>query len=135
MDDSDLKICIQDAMKSAMRARDKPLLSTIRLVMAEIKQIEVDNPFFNWKEKIPDLLTKGCFFRFIEPEMIDFTNSGFSEEKIIENYLNKNYPAKSHTYSTLILESLKLYNSIGDREDLIINLQKNLEDTIDAEDS
>ena len=36
------KIAIEDAMKAAMRAKDKPTLSTIRLILAEIKRIEVD---------------------------------------------------------------------------------------------
>jgi uncharacterized protein YqeY len=38
----DQKIAIEDAMKAAMRAKDKPTLSTIRLILAEIKRIEVD---------------------------------------------------------------------------------------------
>ena len=39
---SQLKAQIHDAMKAAMRAKDKPRLSTIRLIKAEIKRIEVD---------------------------------------------------------------------------------------------
>jgi len=37
-----LKQRINEDMKNAMRAKDKPLLGTIRLLNAEIKQIEVD---------------------------------------------------------------------------------------------
>jgi len=37
-----LKIRIKDEMKTAMKAKDKPRLGTIRLVQAEIKRIEVD---------------------------------------------------------------------------------------------
>ena len=37
-----LKSQITDDMKAAMRAKDKPLLGTIRLLTAAIKQIEVD---------------------------------------------------------------------------------------------
>lgn len=36
------KIAIEEAMKVAMRAKDKPTLSTFRLILAEIKRIEVD---------------------------------------------------------------------------------------------
>ena len=36
------KIAIETAMKDAMRAKDKPTLGTIRLILAEIKRIEVD---------------------------------------------------------------------------------------------
>lgn len=42
MTSTELKTRIKDAMKAAMRAKDKPRLSAIRLIMAEIKRIEVD---------------------------------------------------------------------------------------------
>jgi len=42
MASTELKSRIKEAMKTAMRAKDKPRLSTIRLIMAEIKRIEVD---------------------------------------------------------------------------------------------
>jgi uncharacterized protein YqeY len=38
----DKKIAIETAMKDAMRAKDKATLGTIRLILAEIKRIEVD---------------------------------------------------------------------------------------------
>ncbi len=37
-----LKQRISDAMKDAMRAQDKPRLSTIRLILADLKRVEVD---------------------------------------------------------------------------------------------
>jgi uncharacterized protein YqeY len=37
-----LKKQITEAMKAAMRAKEKALLGTIRLILAEIKRIEVD---------------------------------------------------------------------------------------------
>ena len=42
MSESALKIKIRDAMKEAMRAKDKERLGTIRLVLSEIKRVEVD---------------------------------------------------------------------------------------------
>ena len=42
MSEETLKIRITAEMKSAMRAKDKPRLGTIRLIQAEIKRIEVD---------------------------------------------------------------------------------------------
>ncbi len=42
MSDSPLKQAITEAMKAAMRARDKPRLGTIRLALSEIKRVEVD---------------------------------------------------------------------------------------------
>ena len=42
MSKCDKKISIETAMKDAMRAKDKATLGTIRLILAEIKRIEVD---------------------------------------------------------------------------------------------
>ena len=42
MSKCDKKIEIETAMKDAMRAKDKQRLGTIRLILAEIKRIEVD---------------------------------------------------------------------------------------------
>ncbi len=42
MANSALKIRINDALKAAMRAKDKVRVGTLRLVMAEFKRIEVD---------------------------------------------------------------------------------------------
>ncbi len=42
MSDSPLKLVITEAMKDAMRAKDKPRLGTIRLALSEIKRIEID---------------------------------------------------------------------------------------------
>lgn len=39
---SDLKTSLQDAMKAAMKAGDKPRLGVIRLMLAALKQVEVD---------------------------------------------------------------------------------------------
>jgi uncharacterized protein YqeY len=42
MSDQPLTATIKEAMKAAMKARDKERLGTIRLIQAEIKRIEVD---------------------------------------------------------------------------------------------
>ncbi|WP_373082545.1 GatB/YqeY domain-containing protein [Zhongshania sp.] len=42
MADQTLKQTLSDAMKTAMRAKDKARLSTVRLILADIKRIEVD---------------------------------------------------------------------------------------------
>ena len=42
MEISEKKAAIKAAMKAAMRAKDKQTLSTVRLILAEIKRIEVD---------------------------------------------------------------------------------------------
>ena len=42
MTDKNLKAAIQEHMKSAMKARDQRRLGVIRLILAAIKQVEVD---------------------------------------------------------------------------------------------
>ena len=42
MTEPSLKTRISDAMKDAMRAKDKARLSAIRLILAELKKVEVD---------------------------------------------------------------------------------------------
>lgn len=42
MSESELKSSINDAIKTAMRARDKERLAVLRAIMAELKRIEVD---------------------------------------------------------------------------------------------
>ncbi len=42
MPDSPLQQALKNAMKDAMRAKDKPRLGTIRLALSEIKRVEVD---------------------------------------------------------------------------------------------
>lgn len=42
MSDQALRDTIKAAMKAAMKAKDKPRLGTIRLILAEFKRIEVD---------------------------------------------------------------------------------------------
>jgi len=58
MPDSPLKIKITEAMKDAMRAKDKPRLGTIRLALSEIKKIEVDERIELDDERVISVLDK-----------------------------------------------------------------------------
>ena len=58
MTDHPLKISITDAMKDAMRAKDKPRLSTIRLMLSELKRIEVDERIELPEDRIISILDK-----------------------------------------------------------------------------
>jgi uncharacterized protein YqeY len=42
MADSPLKLQLTEAMKDAMRAKDKPRLGTLRMALADVKRVEVD---------------------------------------------------------------------------------------------
>jgi len=58
MSDSPLKQAFTEAMKSAMRAKNKPRLGTIRLALSEIKRIEVDERIDLDDGRIIDILDK-----------------------------------------------------------------------------
>lgn len=53
-----MKTRIFDAMKDAMRAKDKPRLGAIRLILAEIKRIEVDERIEIGDERVLAILDK-----------------------------------------------------------------------------
>ncbi len=53
-----LKKQITEAMKAAMRAKDKALLGTIRLILADIKRIEVDERIELDDERVIAVLDK-----------------------------------------------------------------------------
>ena len=57
-DDTTLKTRISDAMKAAMRAREKERLGAIRLIQAEIKRIEVDERIEIEDERLLTVLDK-----------------------------------------------------------------------------
>jgi uncharacterized protein YqeY len=58
MSDSALKQEITEAMKDAMRARDKPRLGTIRLALSEIKRVEVDERIYPDDTRVIAILDK-----------------------------------------------------------------------------
>lgn len=60
MSEPTLKARINDEMKAAMRAKDKPRLGAIRLIQAEIKRIEVDERIEVDDERLLAVLDKMC---------------------------------------------------------------------------
>lgn len=58
MKDVDLKVTIQEAMKAAMRSQEKERLGTIRLILAAIKQWEVDERKDLSDEQVLSILDK-----------------------------------------------------------------------------
>ena len=58
MSESQLKLQITEAMKAAMRAKDKERLSAVRLILAEIKRIEVDERIDPDDARITSILDK-----------------------------------------------------------------------------
>jgi len=60
MSDQTLKSRLRDEMKAAMRAKDKQRLSTIRLIQAEIKRIEVDERIDVDDDRVLVVMDKMC---------------------------------------------------------------------------
>jgi uncharacterized protein YqeY len=60
MTDQVLKARITDAMKTAMKAREKPRLSAIRLILSELKRIEVDERIDIDDARVLVVLDKMC---------------------------------------------------------------------------
>ena len=58
MADHPLKVDITEAMKDALRAKNKARLSTLRLVLAELKKVEVDERIDLPEDRIISILDK-----------------------------------------------------------------------------
>ncbi len=77
-----LKTQIQNAMKDAMRAKDKPRLGVIRLIMAAIKQREVDERIELTDEDV--LLVMDKMLKQRRESIAQFTAAGRNELADIE---------------------------------------------------
>ena len=77
MPDSPLKAQINEAMKAAMRAKQKERLGTIRLVLAEIKKVEVDERIDPDDVRVTSILDKMVKQR--RDSIKQFTDAGRDE--------------------------------------------------------
>lgn len=77
MPDSPLKAQINEAMKAAMRAKEKERLGTIRLVLAEIKKVEVDERIDPDDVRVTSILDKMVKQR--RDSIKQFTDAGRNE--------------------------------------------------------
>ncbi len=90
-----LKIRIKDDMKTAMKAKEKERLNVIRMILAAIKQIEVDERIELDNERIIRVLDKMLKQRresikqFNEAGRIDLSDIEEAEVLVIQGYLPK----------------------------------------------
>ena len=77
MPNSSLKAQINEAMKAAMRAKEKERLGTIRLVLAEIKKVEVDERIDPDDVRVTSILDKMVKQR--RDSIKQFTDAGRDE--------------------------------------------------------
>lgn len=90
---SPLKVTIQDSVKTAMRAKEKDRLATLRQITAAIKQVEVDNRTDLDDDGIITILTKMCKQRrdslsqFEQAGRTDLAEIEVAELAIIEEFM------------------------------------------------
>lgn len=95
MADHPLKESITDAMKDAMRAKDKPRLSTVRLMLSELKRIEVDERIDLPEDRIISVLDKMIKQRrdsvkqYTDGERMDLADIESAEIEVIQEFMPK----------------------------------------------
>ena len=105
-----LKQKIIDAMKQAMRARDKRNLSAIRLILAEIKQVEVDQRIETVDTEIVAILDKmlkkrhDAIEQFKRADRQDLVDQEELELKVIQQFLPE--PLSEQEISNFIQEAI-----------------------------
>lgn len=90
---SDLKAAIKEAMKDAMRSKQKDRLGTIRMIQAEIKRIEVDERIEVDDKRLLVILDKMCKQRrdsisqYEEAGRQDLADVEHAEMAVIQEFL------------------------------------------------
>ena len=110
MPDSPLKAQINEAMKAAMRAKEKERLGTIRLVLAEIKKVEVDERIDPDDVRVTSILDKMVKQR--RDSMKQFADAGRdelaakeqTEIEVIQEFLPQ--PLSEEEIASLIEEAI-----------------------------
>ncbi|MBD2858611.1 GatB/YqeY domain-containing protein [Spongiibacter sp. KMU-158] len=81
---SELKKQINEAMKAAMRAKEKERLAAVRLILAEIKRIEVDERIDIDDERVIAVLDKMCKQR--RDSITQFESAGREDLASVERF-------------------------------------------------
>ena len=110
MPDNPLKAQINEAMKAAMRAKEKERLGTIRLVLAEIKKVEVDERIDPDDVRVTSILDKMVKQR--RDSIKQFTDAGRdelaakeqNEIEVIQEFLPQ--PLSAEEIASLIEEAI-----------------------------
>jgi uncharacterized protein YqeY len=110
MPDNPLKAQINEAMKAAMRAKEKERLGTIRLVLAEIKKVEVDERIDPDDVRVTSILDKMVKQR--RDSIKQFTDAGRdelaakeqTEIEVIQEFLPQ--PLSEEEIASLIEEAI-----------------------------
>lgn len=110
MASTELKSNVKDAMKDAMRAKDKPRLGSIRLIMAEIKRIEVDERTEVDDERLLTILDKMVKQRrdsarqYSDAGRTELAQVELDEIEIIQTFLPE--PLSNEELDSLVLQAV-----------------------------
>ena len=110
MSESPLKTEITNAMKDAMRAKDKERLGTIRLVLSEIKRVEVDERIDPDDARITSIMDKMVKQRresikqYTEGGRQELADKEQSEIEVIQEFLPQ--PLSEEEIDALIAEAV-----------------------------
>ncbi|MFQ3345838.1 MAG: hypothetical protein ACI89A_000375 [Porticoccaceae bacterium] len=105
-----MKMQLTDAMKSAMRSKDKPRLSAIRLMLADVKRIEVDERIEVSDERLIAILDKmikqrrDSIAQYESAGRQELANIEISEIKVIQEFLP--VALTQEEISTMIAEAI-----------------------------
>ena len=110
MPNSPLKAQINEAMKAAMRAKEKERLGTIRLVLAEIKKVEVDERIDPDDVRVTSILDKmvkqrrDSMKQFADAGRDELAAKGQTEIEVIQEFLPQ--PLSEEEIASLIEEAI-----------------------------
>ena len=110
-----LKSTILEAKKDAMRNKDKPTLNTIRLILAEIKRVEVDERIDTDDNRILVILDKmlkqrrDSIDQYLSANRLDLADIEKAEVKIINRFLPE--PLSEQEINELIVDAIKKSNA------------------------
>lgn len=114
-----LKARISDAVKDAMRARDKPRLATLRLITAEIKRVEVDERIEVDDDRVLVLLDRMIKQRleserqYRDAGRADLADAEAAEMAVIREFMPE--PLSESDIESLIDETIALTGADGMR--------------------
>ena len=117
---SPLQVTIQDQIKTAMRAKDRDRLATLRQISAAIKQYEVDNRKALDDDGIITILTKMCKQRrdsisqFEAAGRTDLSSIEIAELAIIEEFMPT--PLTADEIATEIAATIAELGATGPKE-------------------
>lgn len=112
-----LKDQLQEAQKTAMRARDKARLSTLRMLSAAVKQQEIDQRIELSDEQVIATVTKMVKQRkdaaqqFEDAERLDLMEKELAEIPVLQEYLPQ--PLSQEEIASLIEQAIADSSAAG----------------------